>query len=353
MLDVTNPLIQLKLTSAICSFFAFGTAGYRLYIRRDRLWADDLCVLFATLSLVVQVVAVFLHVPIPNNLSQTARVAAYYLMATTFYAVIWGSRLSILLSIVRIDPAPERRQRFYFIAAAFILALLMLLAQLLWVCEPEPSWKLAANPQCKLSLQVAVFQLVSDVLADAILLIAPLPLFRHLSDKALRRKLTIIFSTCIVTTIVSLVHAVLILKNGGTKVVIAALVEDTLSLIVANVPVVITSAFQITGELNHTSRGSSLRFTTLPWHFRTQNTTTITESDDYALDTVDLRSRSGRSSRSRHSKSYKDKAPDVEIAVQLDPEDARSPTRLLQPQVRSIAFVEEQEHRDGKTDSIP
>lgn len=38
-------------------------------------------------------------------------------------------------------------------------------------------------------------------------------------------RLMVIFSTCIVTTIVSLVHAVYILNYGGKKVVIVALVE--------------------------------------------------------------------------------------------------------------------------------
>ncbi|KAI0755405.1 hypothetical protein BC629DRAFT_1173486 [Irpex lacteus] len=50
----------------------------------------------------------------------------------------------------------------------------------------------------------------------------------------------IIFSSSIVTSIVSLVHAALILTIGGTDVVIAALVEDTFSLIVCNIPVVVT-----------------------------------------------------------------------------------------------------------------
>lgn len=66
---------------------------------------------------------------------------------------------------------------------------------------------------------------VADVIADLILIIAPLKLLSGLEDKGLRHRLMVIFSTCIVTTIVSLVHAVYILKLGGTKVVVAALVE--------------------------------------------------------------------------------------------------------------------------------
>ncbi|KAJ7708962.1 hypothetical protein B0H17DRAFT_1000054 [Mycena rosella] len=267
MINPNDPLVQLKITCVTCSIFALGTTMYRLYKRRGRFWADDAWALFAFLALIIQVVSVFLHLPIPNSLSKTARVAAYYLMATTFYAIIWASRLSILFSIVRIDPSERRRTRLFWVAVAFVVVTLFLFAQLLWVCEPEPSWKDAPNPQCHLPLQVAICQLVTDVIADGILLFAPVPLFQNLADKVLRRKLTLIFSTCVVTTIVSLVHAVFILRNGGIKVVISALVEDCISLIVANIPVVVTAIVQLTGEEDQvgTFETKSLRFNTMPW----------------------------------------------------------------------------------------
>ncbi|KAJ7203558.1 hypothetical protein GGX14DRAFT_698947 [Mycena pura] len=246
------------------NFFALGTTIYRLVIRslRGRLWVDDFWALFALMALIVQVVSAFLHIPIPNNLSLTARVAAYYLLATTFYAIIWGSRLSILFSIIRLDPSVQRRKHLSYIAFAFLVIMLFLLAQLLWVCEPEPTWKNAPNPQCKLPLQVVICQLVTDILADSILLIAPLPLFRSLSDKGLRRKLTLIFSTCIVTTIVSLVHAAFILRNSSIKILVSAVVEDCFSLIVANIPVVVTSLVRIDGETDdsETTWSTSVRF---------------------------------------------------------------------------------------------
>ncbi|KAJ7609063.1 hypothetical protein FB45DRAFT_1039220 [Roridomyces roridus] len=267
MIDPNDPLVQLKITGATCSFFAFGTTIYRLYKRHGRYRADDGWALFAFLSLIIQDVSVFLHVPVPNHLSKTARVAAYYLMAATFYAIIWASRLSILYSIVRIDPSQDSRKRLFWVAVAFVVAALFLLAQLLWVCEPEPSWKNAPNPQCRLPLQVAMS--ATDVIADSILLIAPIPLFRHLADKALRRKLTIIFSTCVVTTVVSLVHAAFILRRGGVKVLISALVENSLSLIVANLPIVIARLINLARDEDDSDpvgrQTTSLRFNSRPW----------------------------------------------------------------------------------------
>ncbi|KAJ7031854.1 hypothetical protein C8F04DRAFT_959673, partial [Mycena alexandri] len=212
-------------TSGTCGFFALGATVYRLYKRRDRLGADDVWALFAFLVLIIQVVAVFLHIPVPNDLSNTTRIAVSYLMDTTFYSVIWASRLSILFSIVRIDPSVGRRRRLFWVAAAFVATALFLIGQLFWICESQPSWKKVENPHCELTLQVAICQFVTDVISDSILLFAPLPLFRNLLDKSLGRKLTLIFSTCVATTIISLAHAIFILRDYDSKIAISAIVE--------------------------------------------------------------------------------------------------------------------------------
>ena len=88
----------------------------------------------------------------------------------------------------------------------------------------------------------------ADILADLFLLFAPLRVFMYLQDKILRRKLMVIFSTCLITTIVSLVHAAYILTTGGIRVIISALVEDCVSLMVANVPVVVTAMLRASGH---------------------------------------------------------------------------------------------------------
>jgi hypothetical protein len=46
------------------------------------------------------------------------------------------------------------------------------------------------------------------------------------------------------TTVVSLVHAAYIIATGGIRVIISALVEDCMSLTVANLPVVATASIQ-------------------------------------------------------------------------------------------------------------
>ncbi|KAI0795313.1 hypothetical protein BC629DRAFT_317694 [Irpex lacteus] len=236
-----DPLLQLKVVSAIFSFIAFLATIARLYLRRAKFWWDDACAFLATIFLFVQVASVFMHLPNPHVLPRTSRIAAYYIMAITFYLVIWTARLSILYSIIRIDPSPRIRRILHRVAIVFIVVLLVMCAQLFWVCEPMATWKGAPSPQCPLTKQVAICQLVTDILADMLLIATPLRLLQQLSAQdGTRRRLMVIFSTSIVTTIVSLVHAAFILTGGGVRVVVAAIIEDTFSLIVCNVPVVVT-----------------------------------------------------------------------------------------------------------------
>ncbi|KAJ6473809.1 hypothetical protein C8R45DRAFT_1103490 [Mycena sanguinolenta] len=236
-----NFLVRLKIISVTCSFCALAATGYRLYKRRRKVRADDVWALFAAVALIVQVVAVLLHFPLPNRLSHTTRIAVYYLTAITLYLVVWASRLSILFSVVRIDSSAARRKLLFCAAAIFCITALLLVAQLFWV---------------------AIFQLIADVTSDAILLFAPWPLFRSLVDKSLGRKLTIIFSVCLVTTIVSLVHAGFIFTDEDSGIPFSGVVESCLVLLVANIPVIITTTIDIVG---HPEPGETAEFSTIFW----------------------------------------------------------------------------------------
>ncbi|KAF7342367.1 hypothetical protein MVEN_01825300 [Mycena venus] len=235
--------------------------------------------MFASVALIVQVVAIFLR-----NLPKKGGVAAFYLTGIAFYAIVWGSRLSILFSIIRIDPAFERRKRLFWVAVAFIVVSLVLIAQLFWVCDGSfNSGKEATNLGCHSPPQVAVCQLITDIIADSILLFAPLPLFRNLINKALRRRLTLIFSTCVVTTVVSLVHAVLILRSGKWAF-IAALVEDCVSLIVANIPVVVTTMVDIVGDEDQSRTSETPPFSSMFWYRESVTTRRVPTEGVVAVD---------------------------------------------------------------------
>ncbi|EPQ55756.1 hypothetical protein GLOTRDRAFT_138555 [Gloeophyllum trabeum ATCC 11539] len=243
-LNLQDPLVQIKLTQAVCGFVAIFMTVARLYIRRGRYWWDDAWAFFALINLFIQFAGIFMHVENPAQLSKTSRVAAYYLIAVTFYTIIWSARLSILFTIIRIDPDPAMRHRLKYVAGVFIFAIVFFFCQLMWVCEPpsKRAWKDVKSPQCELGSQVAICQIVTDVISDLLLMLLPLRLIRGIQSKGLRRRLMVIFSTSI-----SLVHAAYIIAVGGTKVVLIAAIEDCLSLTVANLPVMATSLFRALG----------------------------------------------------------------------------------------------------------
>ncbi|KAI0284749.1 hypothetical protein BC826DRAFT_144466 [Russula brevipes] len=272
-INIHDPLVQLKVTESVCGFVAICMTLLRLWLRRSRPWWDDAWAFISLICLIIQFAAVFMHVENPADMPRLSRVAAYYLMAATFYAVIWTARTSILFSIIRIDPDPAMRRRLKWLAAAFVGALVFFVTQLLWTCEGKHGgWKNMPSPQCQLPKVVPICQLVLDVLSDLALIVLPIRLIRGIEEKRLRWRLVFIFSTAIVTTIVSLVHAAYIITRGGIPEVISALVEDCMSLTVANLPVVATALFR---HLSGTSRhehpdGDVPRLSTFKFRTRTQ-----------------------------------------------------------------------------------
>ena len=322
-ISILHPLgLSLPVTESVCGFVAICMTLLRLWIRRTRYWWDDAWAFFSLLwyiphppkcdyitlsilfsSLFVQVGNI-MHTENPSDISRLNRIVTYYLSAVTFYTVIWSARISILFSIIRIDPDPFMRHRLKWLAAVFVGAIGFFIAQLFWICENHHNdWKDTASPQCHLPEQVPICQLVcthpfpsplslcsrephiADILVDLSLILLPIRLFRRIQDKRLRWRLSFIFSTssisavsllfiqalthaAVVTTIVSLVHAPYILE-GGFPELISGLVEDCMSLTVANIPVVAGASIRcISGNLrdanddDHGQRWSALRFRT-------------------------------------------------------------------------------------------
>jgi hypothetical protein len=76
-----------------------------------------------------------------------------------------------------------------------------------------------------------------------------------------------------VTTVVSLVHAAYIITRGGIPVIISALVEDCMSLTVANLPVVATASmrhFSTTAAREPDPDGDGQRWSSWKFRSRTQ-----------------------------------------------------------------------------------
>jgi hypothetical protein len=180
---------------------------------------------------------------------QGARVALYYMVCQFFSAVIWCSRISILFTVVRLTVPGTLRKILTYTTIIFVIAWAVLSAQVWWTCESEPGWKTQPRPQCDLGRNVAIAQIITDVFGDTILILAPFRLiYKVRLTKAQKIRILAIFSTSAITTIVSLAHSYYVLTDGGLKEAVAAMVEISVSLIVANSSVVVAFFLHMSAE---------------------------------------------------------------------------------------------------------
>ncbi|KAF8305658.1 hypothetical protein DL93DRAFT_2066043, partial [Clavulina sp. PMI_390] len=217
---------------------------FRLYyrIKRKLAWWDDLLIAFSALWATLLVIFVWLSTT--PTLTQTVKVASYYICTFTFTMANYFARLSILMGILRIAPNPQTRMALKAMAVLFVTIMSVLMAQKLWVCEGSSQarqWKSEPDPSCHLGMQVALTELITDIICDACLVITPLTFLSRSKLKASqKRRLYAIFGASVATTITSIVQDWLILAAGGLREETASLIEVTVAILVANLPVVVS-----------------------------------------------------------------------------------------------------------------
>ncbi|THH11698.1 hypothetical protein EW146_g7949 [Bondarzewia mesenterica] len=239
---------QIRVLGIVLPIFSILFTVFRLCVRviRRQLWWDDALAFFSLLCLIVLMVAVALFVKDPSEVPHRSKIAAYYMSAQFFYAVAWSARLSILFTVIRISFSTLRRV-LIIVAGIFIVTWMILIAQVLWICEGDPSWKSQPVPQCPLGKDVAIAQVITDVITDFILILAPVRLiWTTLLDKILKTRLAAVFGSTIITTAISMYHAWAVIVMGGLTESRAAILQASISLMVANLSVIIAFIFRIT-----------------------------------------------------------------------------------------------------------
>ncbi|EIW79582.1 hypothetical protein CONPUDRAFT_106173, partial [Coniophora puteana RWD-64-598 SS2] len=152
---------------------------------------------------------------------------------------------------MRISIHKSTRRYLGALAGLFLLTCLVLQAQVMWTCEGpgKTSWKHEPIPQCFLGKEVAVAQVITDVLADLFLIIAPVRLvWKVRLSRPQKIRIIAIFCSASATTIVSLCHAYFLLTVGGLKEIMAGIVEMSVSLIVANLNVIVAVVYRISSD---------------------------------------------------------------------------------------------------------
>ncbi|KAG1859242.1 hypothetical protein F4604DRAFT_1684710 [Suillus subluteus] len=235
-------LQQTEVADITLTVVAVLVTSFRLCIRvqQKRLGIDDvwaaLCMIFDFLLLISDC----LYLQDSERYHQNTRIALYYM----------SSKLSMLFTIVRLTIPGNFRRFLMCVVGTFGAIWALLFAQLWWICETQASWKtIQPHPQCDLGKRVAITQIITDVLADFFLIMAPFFLiYKVRLSKTQKVRILAVFSTSAITTIVSLTHAYYIFCGEGLKEFMAAIVEASLSLIVANLSVVVAFIFRINSD---------------------------------------------------------------------------------------------------------
>ncbi|KAI0030144.1 hypothetical protein K488DRAFT_88037 [Vararia minispora EC-137] len=259
-------------------------------VRLRNLWWDDAWALVALLCMALYMSGVLIYAAEPAHSSRTAKIVAVY-MCTQFYsAVVWTSRQSILFTIVRLSFGTFRAG-LLCVFWVFLGTWTVLFAQVWWVCEGDTSWKSLENPQCPLGKQVAVAQLVTDVVSDAVLVLAPLYLLAGVKNRALVIRVMAVFFTTVLSTAFSLYHGYEILTVGGTSEARAATFQCGTGLLVVNLSVLVAFVFRIKSQREHDTSQPITTIGSKRVRRRAQSTTIGPTSPQIGIDIDELTSR--------------------------------------------------------------
>ncbi|KAF9645862.1 hypothetical protein BDM02DRAFT_3119545 [Thelephora ganbajun] len=285
---------DLRTVAIILFIVTSFVTSYRCFARYSKkLWGpDDSVALFSTLSFIFWLIGSIILAE--ESSSREERVRGAYILIVGFYTPVWGARISIVLTVVRITPWRLQRKILLWVAALFVVQYLILTVQAYWVCEiTYPGWKQIPGSICILPQAVPITQVVTTVISDAILVTTPLMIIKNVCTRALRFRLFGIFSMSIATTMASLTHAVLVMVRPGVLEAIFGGVEAAVSVIVCSMSVIIPAILRGLDVGNpfmredtvdpHFSTGveiARMTLTRVELGLSTAHVTVITDSDD-------------------------------------------------------------------------
>ncbi|EGO21195.1 hypothetical protein SERLADRAFT_476072, partial [Serpula lacrymans var. lacrymans S7.9] len=249
------PCASVTTTRILVTVFhacAIMTTTFRLWyrVRKRRFWWDDGLAAIALLSLCISLVCVWIITDgqvSPSGESKMLHITADWGVVTTFTTCLWFARMSIMVSIVRLAP-PALRIRYLALCSSVLFALMWvaLLVQKLYLCGHNIDWYDSSTAQCRLASSVAILQVVTDVVSDALLVALPIRLLRNVNLPKNQRKLILsVFSSSVLITLVCVIHIIFVIKPAVSLQTITGQLEIALSLIICNLLVIVTYLYGV------------------------------------------------------------------------------------------------------------
>ncbi|KAN0084451.1 hypothetical protein V8E55_007955 [Tylopilus felleus] len=199
-----------------CHAAAITCTATRLVYRwhTKRFWWEDVWAVIAVMWTVVCLTGFLLHNTSMSPMSARNQVSDW-LGTLSNTMVVWAVRCSIFLSLVRVSN-PTGSSRYIALAciASFLIMCVATTAQKIYYCGAY---------HCDVSSPVAILQLTTDVSADAVLVLAPIPFLRdvHLSQN---RRILILttFSSSLFVSAISITQSAFLFRAYGLITVVLA-----------------------------------------------------------------------------------------------------------------------------------
>ncbi|KAF9551712.1 hypothetical protein CPC08DRAFT_621439, partial [Agrocybe pediades] len=231
----------------VCHSLAISTTSFRLWHRyRDlRLWWDDF---WAAVALVTDIIVFAVYLIVFSSTVQSPPKPAYLTFALRWLTLIcytialWAARMTVAVTIVRLHPRGSARRHAATASIIFSAFAIAMIIQKIVIC----SQKQGNSPRCiVIPRYTGILELVTNLLEDLWLLIAPASmLWKMKLQKSHRRLIFAIFLCGIFTALASIIHAVFILLNSAAWLGIVGHIEITVAIAVSNLLVLVTYIYR-------------------------------------------------------------------------------------------------------------
>ncbi|KAG1791913.1 uncharacterized protein HD556DRAFT_1206826, partial [Suillus plorans] len=226
----------------LCTIFRLV---YRGWMRH--LWWEDAWAACSLISDVICLLCIWIHTSIScecsssrSNIDLTFMSVPAWIFSVAFTSVVWcasAARMSMIFSIIRIArPSGHKYQKWitYLITVSFACMWAVVLVSKDSTCVFK----------CQKTMSVALVQLITDVVADVSLILAPL-LFWKNTKLSSNHKILILSPFCasLLITAITIPHSVMLFHSASETTLIIAHVKAALSLVVCNLLVIVTSIY--------------------------------------------------------------------------------------------------------------
>ncbi|KIN94871.1 hypothetical protein M404DRAFT_368776 [Pisolithus tinctorius Marx 270] len=223
-------------------------AVFRFWFRYriQRLWWEDAWAFAAFLFAIIYSMGTWLYV----HCEKPTSTVGFWISNFSFNPVIWLVRHSTLFSVARIIyPSLTLRRMVLGIGLVFFLLFISFMAGKLWYYCYDLSWMnntlFFGNPLLPLSTRLAIFELTTDLVTDAILIALPIKLLWSVKlPTRQRRMILLIFASGIMVTLAAIFRATCQLLDLSLIVNLAVDVEVALSSIMCNLLVFVTFLYR-------------------------------------------------------------------------------------------------------------